>query len=208
MSNPPPSLQNRQRLHQRQQSTPVAFEAMKVQIPPNPARQNMHRRGQSFDMSKSPIRRQHQRTGSAVSTNTNLGQHILREAQQQRIARPGQQQIQPRLDTSIAQQYGGYPPTHSLPGTPYDMTMNAYMSMPQNMIQHSQYQNMQMPMQMQQNSPIPFSPMDMAPNYFQATHQFQEAQAMNLDRRMSQPDLRLQTGLRPYTPTHQIQTGK
>lgn len=208
MSNPPPSLQSRQRLHQRQQSTPVAFEAMKVQIPPNPARQSMHRRGQSFDMSRSPIRR-HQRTGSAVSTNTNLGQHILREAQQHRIARPGQQQIQPRVDTSIAQQYSGYPPTHSLPGTPYDMTMNAYMSVPQNMIQHSQYQNMQMHMQMPQGSPVPFSPMENAQNYFQAMHQMQESPAMpNFDRRISQPDLRIQTGLRPYTPTHQIQTGE
>lgn len=203
-SNPPSSLQSRQRLHQRQNSIPVALEAMKVQIPPNPARQAMHRRGQSYDMSRSPIRR-HQRTGSAVSMNTNLGQHILREAQQQRIARPGQQQIQPRIDTSIAQQYGGYPP-QSLPGTPYEMTMNAFMSAPQNMMQHPQYQNMHM--QIPHCSPNQFAVMENMQGYFQPMHPMDDGQIMpNVDRSTSQPDLRIHTGLRPYTPTHQIQTG-
>ncbi|KAK5070509.1 Metallothionein expression activator [Lithohypha guttulata] len=45
-------------------------------------------------------------------------------------------------------------------------------------------------------------------HYFQPMHHMQDIQQMvpPHDRRLSQPDLRIQTGMRPYTPTHQIQT--
>lgn len=212
MSNPSSSLQNRQKLHRRQNSTPVAFEAMKMQMPPNTMqRQAMHRRGQSFDVNRSPIRR-HQHTGSVVSMHTNIGQiqgqQILREAQQQRIARPGQQPIQPRVDTVAAQHCGGFQQAQSLPGTPFDMTMNTYMPSPQGTIQYSQFQNLPMPMSAGQNSPYMFD--ENSQHYFQSLHQLQEAPQMmpQHDRRMSQPDLRIQTAMRPFTPTHQIQIGK
>ena len=212
MSNPPSSLQSRQKLHhQRQNSTPVAFEAMKVPMPPHTQRQTLHRRGQSYDMARTPIRRQ-QHTGSAVSMTTNIGsihgQQILREAQQQRIARPGQQYTQPQVDTSVTQHCGNFPHPQSFSTIPYDMTMNAIIPINQEMMQHSQYQNMQMPLSAGPQSPFVFD--ENSQHYFQAMHQMQEAAQMmaQTDRRMSQPDLRIQTGLRPYTPTHQLQTGK
>jgi len=185
---------------------------MKVPMPPSTThRQSLHRRGQSYDMARSPIRR-HQQTGSAVSMNTNIGsihgQQILREAQQQRIARPGQQHSQPQVDSSVAQQCGNFPPPHSFSAMPYDMTMNAIMPMNQDMMQHSQYQNMPIPLSGGPQSPFTFD--ENSQHYFQAIHQLQEAAQMmpQTDRRMSHPDLRIQTGMRPYTPTHQLQTGK
>ena len=213
MSNPPPSLQNQQKLHhQRQNSTPVAFEAMKVPMPPNTTqRQAMHRRGQSYDVARTPIRR-HQHNGSAVSMNTNIGsfhgQQILREAQQQKIARPGQQYSQPQVNTSLAQQCAIFPHPQSFSSMSYDMTMNAIIPMNQEMMQHSQYQNVPMPMSAGSQSPYMFD--ENTQHYFQTMHQLQEAAQMmpQTDRRMSQPDLRIQTGLRPYTPTHQLQSGR
>lgn len=209
MSNPPSSLQSRQKLHRRQNSTPVAaFEAMKVQMPPTQThRHNMHRRGQSFDLSRGPIRR-HAHNGSAISMHTNIGpihgQQILREAQQQRIPRPGQQAIQPRVDTSSAQQCGMY--TQPSPSIPYDMTMNT--PSPNSMMQYAHMQNAQMPMSAGFPNPYMFD--ENNHHYFQAMHQMQDIPEMMPfnDRRMSQPDLRIQTGLRPYTPIHQIQTGQ
>ncbi|RDW73905.1 hypothetical protein BP5796_07347 [Coleophoma crateriformis] len=78
LSNPNNNLQNRQRLHRRQNSTPNAFEAAKVNALPNLQRHGSHRRGISLDQR----RRQ---------TPPQDYTHILRETQQQRLVRPGQQ---------------------------------------------------------------------------------------------------------------------
>ncbi|KAK6206778.1 metallothionein expression activator [Colletotrichum tabaci] len=79
-NNPPTSnLHARHRAHRRQNSTPTAFDAVKIQpLPQNVQRQRAlgHRRGLSLD-----TRRQ------------DFATHVLREAQQQRIqARPGPRQ--------------------------------------------------------------------------------------------------------------------
>jgi len=91
LSNPTNTLHNRQRQHRRQNSTPTAFESVKAQDLPNIQRHVSHRRGMSLDQR----RRQTPPQEIPVST-TNQGyqttqQHILRETQQQRLARPGQQ---------------------------------------------------------------------------------------------------------------------
>ncbi|EXJ88910.1 hypothetical protein A1O3_01974 [Capronia epimyces CBS 606.96] len=136
MSNPPSSLQQRHRLHRRQNSTPVvAFEAMKVSTNMLPQRQNMHRRGQSVDQQRSPIRKQQH--GSAFFSGLNMS------------------------------------------------------------MQHG-ISNMAL---MDENNP----------QYFQDTHiiHSQPSRGLAIDtRRMSQPDLRVQTQLRPHTPSHQIQTAQ
>lgn len=112
LSNPPTAsnLHSRQRQHRRQNSTPTAFEAVK--IAPLPRFHNQqhrqphmsHRRGLSLDTHRlqvSPTRattttRQDYTTVSTSTTNkTGLAttqQHVLRETQQQRIARPGPSQ--------------------------------------------------------------------------------------------------------------------
>lgn len=116
LSNPPPSglhaRQQHQRQHRRQNSTPTAFDALKIatDLPnsmhphpqsPQPHRPRMsHRRGaMSLDLRRqqmpSPTTlRQEFSTVSNSTNNTgiNTSQHVLREAQQQRIARPGPQQ--------------------------------------------------------------------------------------------------------------------
>lgn len=103
LSNPPSasSLQARQRQHRRQNSTPSAFEAVKIAPLPNfQQRPPMsHRRGLSLDTRRnqfSPTNptttiRQDFTTVSTSTTNPGsaTSQHVLREAQQQRIARPG-----------------------------------------------------------------------------------------------------------------------
>ncbi|KAK5942882.1 Metallothionein expression activator [Knufia obscura] len=65
---------------------------------------------------------------------------------------------------------------------------------------------MPMPLSAESQSPYMFD--ENSQHYFQAMHQMQEAAQMmpQTDRRMSQPDLRIQTGIRPYTPQHQLQT--
>jgi len=93
LSNPTNNLHNRQRQHRRQNSTPNAFEPVKASSLPNIQRHGAHRRGMSLDQR----RRQTPPQEHMVST-TNTGyqttpQHILRETQQQRLARPGQQFI-------------------------------------------------------------------------------------------------------------------
>lgn len=206
MSHQPSSLQSQPKYHHRRQhSTPVvAFEAMKVSQMPQ-QRQGVHRRGLSFDQhQRSPIRRQ----GNMVSiTNPHHGQHILREAQQLRTARPGQQQI--TTDLPVTPNCANFP--NSQPTTPYDqMSMNAAMQKSQSM----QFQN------------SPYYPYDMSPamspmqngfphvvrvdensqHYFQNVHATQDP-SMAFDRRMSQPDLRVQT-MRPLTPADQIQNGR
>ena len=91
LSNPTNNLQQRQRQHRRQNSTPTAFESVKVNNLPKIQR-HAHRRGMSLDQR----RRQTTPQEITVSTTNNQGyqttqQHILRETQQQRLARPGQQ---------------------------------------------------------------------------------------------------------------------
>lgn len=101
LSTPTSFAQQRQRLHRRQNSTPVAFEGGRVPThpvsTPGLTRQNSHRRGQSLDQ-RSPIRRRPSPPQDSNRTFTNqrqsdVQQHILQEAQQQRLARPGQQQL-------------------------------------------------------------------------------------------------------------------
>ncbi len=94
LSNPTNNLHNRQRQHRRQQSTPNAFEPVKVSNLPNIQRHGAHRRGISLD-----TRRRQTPPQEHMVSNTNPGyqttpQHILRETQQQRLARPGQQFVQ------------------------------------------------------------------------------------------------------------------
>jgi len=90
LSNPTTNLHNRQRQHRRQNSTPNAFDNVKVHDLPNIQRNHGHRRGMSLDT------RRRQTPPQDNNNNTNQGyqttpQHILRETQQQRLARPGQQ---------------------------------------------------------------------------------------------------------------------
>ncbi|KAK0612061.1 hypothetical protein B0T14DRAFT_340400 [Immersiella caudata] len=174
LSNPPPSassLHARQRQHRRQNSTPSAFEAVKIAPLPNfqqRAAHMSHRRGLSLDTRRSQFSpttptttiRQDYTTVSTTTTNTGsttTPQHVLREAQQQRIARPGhgqpsygdiasqQQQQQQQQQTQQQQQHdnflltpGGTPhnahfvDTMSAQGQMADMSclpMDAYMAM-------------------------------------------------------------------------------
>jgi hypothetical protein len=179
-------------------------------------RQNAHRRGQSLDQSRSPIRRQNHQAGSMVSiTNigsTQQGQQILREAQQQKLARPGQ-----RNETSTTPQCGLFPlNTQFNPDAMYNTnnttTMNAMMQDSGDMqIAHSPFyaQDMNMPMS------AGFDGMGLgldenSPHYFQPLHHPRQdfGNGMMDTRRMSQPDLQLYTEHRPITPTQQINTGR
>jgi regulatory protein SWI5 len=115
LSNPTSNLHARQRAHRRQNSTPTAFEAVKIPNLPNVNRQQQqhhhqhlgHRRGLSLDtrqraatsmtQTPSPVTTTTRQDFTTVSTTTNQGiatqHHVLREAQQQRIqARPGPRQ--------------------------------------------------------------------------------------------------------------------
>ena len=204
MSNQPSSLQQHPRqLHRRQNSTPViAFEAMKVSnnLPTTTQRQGVHRRGQSFDQhQRSPIRRQQ---GNLVSIN-NQGQHILREAQQLRTARPGQQH--PVLDLPI------YPQCAPFSGsTPeYDnMTMSTGMQKSHSMqfpsSPYYQYNPSPAMSPMQGNFPNIGRVDENSQHYFQNMHSSQDPNMPFDTRRMSQGDLRL----RPHTPADQVQIGR
>jgi hypothetical protein len=211
MSIPPSSLQQRQRLHRRQNSTPVvAFEAMKVHTS-MPQRQNsFHRRGHSFDQQqRSPIRKQHGSTVSMTNIGSPHGQQILRETQQQRIARPGQQQ-NTNFQIPISPDCGMYSASsNSMPGTPYDnMPMNEIMHHNSQGIDyaHSQQYFSQMNMAMQMPIMDENHPQFYHDPYSLHSH---SSNSSAIDtRRMSQPDLRVQTQLRPHTPSHQIQSGK
>ncbi|KAK1753114.1 metallothionein expression activator [Echria macrotheca] len=113
-SPPPSSLQARQRQHRRQNSTPSAFEAAKIAPLPNFQQQRphvSHRRGLSLDTRRqqfsptrpTPTLRQDYTTVSTSTTNQGPApQHVLREAQQHRIVRPGPGQ--PNFDPSQPQQ--------------------------------------------------------------------------------------------------------
>jgi regulatory protein SWI5 len=117
LSNPPPSgLHARNRQHRRQNSTPTAYETLKIapnlqNIQPSPLRPQpqqqrsrvSHRRGMSLD-TRRQILTQRRQEYSMVSNTNNTGsaitpQHVAREAQQQRIARPGPQQAYANLAT-------------------------------------------------------------------------------------------------------------
>lgn len=201
MSNPPSSLQDQQKMHRRQQSIPVHFEAMKVphMLPAIQPRQDVHKRGQSFDVSRSPIHRQHITTGSMSSTRTNTGsthgQQILREAQQQRIARPGRSQ--PQYTMSI-------PPQHNIPyqtihGQTRQMPMDAMMHVPSTIMPHPQFQNMQVPMPV----PVPQGTFNFAPSnqqYFPTRPSMSQRMVMvnSMNRRIPQPDLKIETDLKPF----------
>lgn len=92
LSNPTNNLHNRQRQHRRQNSTPNAFASVKVHDLPNIQRHGGHRRGMSLDTRQ----RQTPPQDILTASTTNQGyqstpQHILRETQQQRLVRPGQQ---------------------------------------------------------------------------------------------------------------------
>lgn len=215
MSNPPSSLQTRQKTHhQRQQSTPVNFEAVKVlQMPPTiRPRQDAHRRGQSFDMSRSPIQR---RPGSAVSMHTNIGsttgQQILREAQQQRTARPGRPIIQ--YGTPIAPQCGQYRQPPQMQEISYDMTMTNFMDAPQNMMLHPQFQDMSIPMSAVSHTSYEFD--ENSQQYFTAIPSPSSSSLPphvrmmeGIDRRSSHPDLRVNTDMRTQTPSQQSLSGR
>ncbi|KAI1504035.1 hypothetical protein F5X99DRAFT_68237 [Biscogniauxia marginata] len=105
LSNPSTSgLEARQRQHRRQNSTPTAFDTTKIanNLPqhhqqqfqqPHPRHRVSHRRGMSLDTRQHAIRQEFNMV-STPTNNTGLAntpQHVLREAQQQRIARPGPQ---------------------------------------------------------------------------------------------------------------------
>ena len=114
LSNPNSSLQQQRRQqHQRQNSTPIAIEApIAPNLPALIQRSHSHKRGLSLDQ-RSPMRHQQfarqQQDGHTVSiTNQGLQhqQHILREAQQQRLARPAQQEYQ---QIAMAPQCGPMP---------------------------------------------------------------------------------------------------
>jgi regulatory protein SWI5 len=87
LSNPSTDLQRQQR-HRRQQSTPSIYDTVKVSSLQKIQKHASHRRGMSLDPRQQPSSPQ-----DPVSiTNHGLHenpQHILREAQQQRLARPG-----------------------------------------------------------------------------------------------------------------------
>ncbi|OAP65427.1 hypothetical protein AYL99_01399 [Fonsecaea erecta] len=181
---------------------------------PQQPRHNIHRRGQSFDLQRSPIRKQQQ--GSMVSM-TNLGpihgQQILREAQQQRIARPGQQHPNMTMDMPISPECGMFPVTTSIPQSPYDnMRMNAIMQQtsPGMTFSHSQQYFTDLNVQMQTGGPTGLMDENNVQYFHEApAPQFQHGVGISFDnRRMSQPDLRVQTQLRPHTPSHQIQTAQ
>lgn len=138
LSNPTNNLHTRQRQHRRQNSTPTAFEPVKATNLRKIPRHAAHRRGMSLDQR----RRQSPPQDIEVST-TNQGyqttqQHILRETQQQRLSRPGQQfhfdndenylsspavtPLRQSFDASCMNYEESAPPLHS-----YDRPINSVM---------------------------------------------------------------------------------
>ena len=218
MSNPTPDLQQRQKLHGRQNSTPLAFEGGKVpQMPPALQRPPSHRRGQSLDQQRSPIRRQPP-TGSMVSI-TNLGstphgQQILREAQQQRVARPGQQNI----EIPQSPQCGPLSPQYNLTPNPmysnHQQAMSAAMQSSGNMqTAHSPYFLRDAHLAMSADPDgmgLGFD--ENTHHYFQQSHHYRQESDHQLEemRPMSQPEMNMffQQQQRPTTPAHQIDTSE
>ena len=217
MSNPPSALQPTQpRMHRRQNSTPVqpaSFEALKATtLQPTIQRTTLHRRGQSLDQ-RSPTRLSQLQHAENMVGITNIGsiqpgQQILRETQQQQNYRPGQQQLQTSIPTSP-----GCGPYTSGPGTPYEhTTMHSVLGQANLQMMHNlqnQYfsPNMNMPMSAGMDGMgMNFGQEDQQQNYFQNAHVMNNN--MMPERSMSQPDLRIETGHRPYTPEDQIHSGK
>ncbi|KAI0856704.1 hypothetical protein F4860DRAFT_492075 [Xylaria cubensis] len=120
LSNPPTSgLHARARQHRRQNSTPTVYDKLKIApnlpniqpstLRPRPQQQQQqqqqsrvsHRRGMSLD-TRRQILTQRRQEYNMVSNTNNTGsastpQHVVREAQQQCIARPGPQQAYANL---------------------------------------------------------------------------------------------------------------
>jgi regulatory protein SWI5 len=91
LSTPTQNLHNRQRQHRRQNSTPTAFEPVKASNLPNIQRHGAHRRGMSLDQRRRQTPPQDHRVSNTNQGYQTTQQHILRETQQQRLVRPGQQ---------------------------------------------------------------------------------------------------------------------
>ncbi len=214
MSNPPSVLQQRQRLHRRQNSTPAVFEAMKVpNLPPAIQRHNSHRRGQSLDQ-RSPTQGQHRQTGSTVSiTNpgsTTIGQQILREAQQQKLARPGQ-----RNQSPVSPQCGTFTDQPIDQNELFDTnTMNAILQQQAKMQMASPLQqyfseDLYMPTSAGLEGMDP-SVDENSQHHFQSAHRVRhnfEDEMIN-ERSMSQPDLQIYAQQRPITPAQQMNSGE
>jgi hypothetical protein len=213
MSNPPSMLQQRQKLHRRQNSTPVAFEALKVPIlSPVIQRHTSHRRGQSLDQ-RSPIRGADRQTGSTVSiTNqgsATIGQQILREAQQQNLAGPGQ-----RNQSPVSPQCGTFPDQNiDQNGLCNSTTVNAFLQ--DQAIVHvasplQQYFSQDLYMPTSAGLEGMDSNVENSQHYFQSAHNVRlnlEDEMLN-ERRMSQPDLQMYAQQRPITPAQQMNSGE
>ncbi|KAI1645187.1 uncharacterized protein F4817DRAFT_344518 [Daldinia loculata] len=148
-------LHARHRQHRRQNSTPTGYETMKIatnlsnmhqQQHQNQQRSRMsHRRGMSLDIRRQqpqqqmqsptiPIRQEYSTVSNATNnTGSITSQHVLREAQQQRMARPGSQQAYANLasDDSYLISPHGTPRAQSFEGqgfeglsTQHDMQIN------------------------------------------------------------------------------------
>lgn len=168
-------------------------------MPTTTQRQGVHRRGQSFDQhQRSPIRR---KPGNFVST-TNQGQHILREAQQLRTARPGQHVSDQPVYSQCVPYSGSTPDSH------FDnVTMGTAMPKSQSMqFPPSPYftYNTSPAMSPTQGN-FPMGRVDEnSQHYFQNVHSNQDPNFPFDSRRMSQPDMRM----RPHTPADQVQMGR
>ncbi|KAI0122551.1 hypothetical protein F4814DRAFT_212694 [Daldinia grandis] len=136
-------LHAQHRQHRRQNSTPTGYETMKIatnlsnmhQQHQNQQRSRMsHRRGMSLDIRRQqpqqqmqtpiiPIRQDYSTVSNATNnTGSITSQHVLREAQQQRMARPGSQQAYANLasDDGYLISPHGTPRTQSFEGQGFD----------------------------------------------------------------------------------------
>ncbi|CCU74187.1 C2H2 type zinc finger containing protein [Blumeria hordei DH14] len=93
LSNPTNALHSRQRQHRRQQSTPTAFDSLKVSNLPSIQRNHGHRRGMSLDQRRRQTPPQ-DRLVCSINPGFTTPQHLLRETQQQRLVRPGVSNVQ------------------------------------------------------------------------------------------------------------------
>ncbi|CAD6501318.1 BgTH12-01570 [Blumeria graminis f. sp. triticale] len=93
LSNPTNALHSRQRQHRRQQSTPTAFDSVKISDLPNIQRNHGHRRGMSLDQRRRQTPPQ-DRLVCSINPGFTTPQHLLRETQQQRLVRPGVPNVQ------------------------------------------------------------------------------------------------------------------
>ncbi|OTA99713.1 hypothetical protein M426DRAFT_27253 [Hypoxylon sp. CI-4A] len=128
LSNPPQgALHARTRQHRRQNSTPTGYEMKIATNLPNmhPHQQQQqrarmsHRRGMSLDTRRQQLQQRHQMQSSpTIPTRQDFQTHVLREAQQQRIARPGPQQAYANLasEDNYLMSPHGTPRTQSFEG--------------------------------------------------------------------------------------------